>query len=236
VTAKPASSIPVPEHEAATLEAARRRLRRIALDLHDGPAQDVAALSADAALLEAELAIDLSPERIELIRGLAGEIRSRLVSLARQIGDLSEVLEPRSMLREPLAGVLAREAASFARRTGVAPTLDVEHDLGLMTASQQIALTSVAREALANVARHARATHVHVSARATDEGVTLSVTDDGRGFDVERRGRSAAARGRRGLTGMNERIHLLGGTVTIRSRKGGPTHVEATVPRWRPQA
>jgi signal transduction histidine kinase len=216
--------------EAATLEAARRRLRRIALDLHDGPAQDVAALSADAALLAAELAGDLTPERAELARGLAAEIRSRLVCLARQIGDLSEVLEPRSMLREPLDRVLAREAESFARRTGIVPALDLDQELGLMTASQQIALTSVAREALANVAKHADATRVRVSARVLEDGVTLTVRDNGRGFDG-----SGRKPGRQGLTGMHERIHLLGGTMRIRSRKGGPTQVEATVPRWRPE-
>jgi signal transduction histidine kinase len=232
VTPRPAPSF---DAESATLEAARRRLRRLALDLHDGPAQDVAALSADAALLEAELGSDASPHGAELARGLAREIRARLVSLARQIADLSEVLEPRSMLREPVDRVLAREADSFARRTGIVPVLELEHDLGLMTASQQIALTSVAREALANIAKHARASHVTVSTRVTDQGVTLSVTDDGRGFDVERRRRIAAARGRRGLSGMYERVHLLGGTITVESRAGGPTRVEATLPRWRPE-
>jgi signal transduction histidine kinase len=138
------------------------------------------------------------------------------------------------MLREPLGGVIAREAASFARRTGVVPTLELEDDLGVLTASQQIALTSVAREALANVAKHARATEVQLSARVTPSGVAIAVTDDGRGFDVG--GRSAAARAGRGLSGMHERIQLLGGTLTVDSRRGGPTRVEATLPRWRPVA
>jgi signal transduction histidine kinase len=220
--------------EVGALEAARRRLRRIALDLHDGPAQDVAALSADAAILEAELQGELSPERADAVRGLAGEIRIRLAGLARQIRDLSDVLEPRSMLREPLGGVIAREAAAFARRTGVVPRLELEDDLGVLTASQQIALTSVAREALANVAKHAGATDVQISARVTPSGVVVAVADDGRGFDVGRR--SAAARDGRGLSGMLERIQLLGGTLTVDSRLGGPTRVEATVPRWRPAA
>jgi signal transduction histidine kinase len=233
VSATKASSAPS-YGEVGALEAARRRLRRLALDLHDGPAQDAAALSADAAILEAELQGELSPERADAVRGLAGEIRTRLAGLARQIRELSDVLEPRSMLREPLGGVIAREAASFARRTGVVPTLELEDDLGVLTASQQIALTSVAREALANAAKHASATRVHVSARVTPSGVALTVTDDGRGFDVG--GRSAAARDGRGLSGMHERIQLLGGTLTVDSRPGGPTRVLATVPRWRPAA
>src|SRR6185503_14818413 len=54
----------VPAADGAKLEAAHRRLRRLALDLHDGPAQDVAALTADVALLEADLADEPSPERL----------------------------------------------------------------------------------------------------------------------------------------------------------------------------
>jgi signal transduction histidine kinase len=216
--------------EVAKLEAAERRLRRLALDLHDGPAQDVAALAADAALLEADLASPPTPERLAAARELAAEIRERLAALGRDVRDLAEVLEPRAMLREPLRDVLVREAAAFSRRVGVTTTLDIDDDLGVMTASQQIALVRVAQEALTNVREHAQATNVHVSARVTARGVSLVVTDDGRGFDVAR----AKRRGRLGLAGMDERVRLLGGRLTIDSRPGGPTSVEATIPRWRP--
>jgi signal transduction histidine kinase len=216
--------------EVEKLEAAQRRLRRLALDLHDGPAQDVAALAADAALLEAGLAEGLSADDLAAARELAGEIRDRLSALGRDIRDLAEVLEPRAMLREPIRSVLAREAAAFARRSGIAPMVEVDEDLGIMTASQQIALVRVAQEALTNVREHAEATSVQLSARATANGVSLVVADDGRGFDVD----APRAEGRLGLAGMRERVLLLGGRLTIQSRPGGPTRVEATIPRWRP--
>jgi signal transduction histidine kinase len=212
------------------LEAAQRRLRRLALDLHDGPAQDVAALAVDAALLQAELASELTPERTETARELAAEIRDRLGALGRDIRDLAEVLEPRAMLREPLRDVLLREVGAFARRTGIAPSVEIDDDLGVMTASQQIALVRVAQEALANVREHARAGSVELFARATAQGVSLAVVDDGKGFDVRR----AAARGRLGLAGMEERVRLLGGTLAVDSRPGRGTRVEATIPHWRP--
>lgn len=208
------------------LEAAERRLRRLALDLHDGPAQDVAALSADTALLVADL------EEEHAARALAAEIRDRLYVLGRDIRDLAEVLEPRAILREPLRAVLEREAAAFVRRSGVPATVDVDDDLGVMTASQQIALVRVAQEALANVREHARASSVQLTAARIPHGVSLVIADDGRGFDVPR----AAKRGRLGLAGMNERILLLGGRLLIESRPGGGTRVHATIPRWRPSA
>jgi signal transduction histidine kinase len=208
------------------LAAAQRRLRRLSLDLHDGPAQDVAALAADAALLEADLA---DPERLDATRELAADIRVRLAALGRDIRDLAEVLEPRAILRAPLREVLEREAAAFARRAGFAPTLEVDDDLGAMTASQQIALARVAREALTNIRDHAEATAARVTATATSDGVSLVVTDDGKGFDPER-----GDDGGLGLAGMHDRVRLLGGRLVVESRPGGPTRVAATLPRWRP--
>jgi signal transduction histidine kinase len=208
------------------LAAAQRRLRRLSLDLHDGPAQDVAALATDAALLEADLA---DPERLDATRELAADIRVRLAALGRDIRDLAEVLEPRAILRAPLREVLEREAAAFARRAGFAPTLDVDDDLGAMTASQQIALARVAREALTNVRDHAEATTVTLTATATSEGVSLVVVDDGKGFDPGRDGDDGL-----GLAGMHDRVRLLGGRLVVESRPGGPTRVAATLPRWRP--
>ena len=207
------------------LAAAQRRLRRLSLDLHDGPAQDVAALATDAALLEAYLA---DPERLEATLELAADIRIRLAALGRDIRDLAEVLEPRAILRAPLREVLEREAAAFARRAGFAPTLDVDDDLGTMTASQQIALARVAREALTNVRDHAEATTVLLTATATRDGVSLVVTDDGKGFDPGQGDEGL------GLAGMHDRVRLLGGRLVVETRPGGPTRVAATLPRWRP--
>jgi signal transduction histidine kinase len=209
------------------LAAAQRRLRRLSLDLHDGPAQDVAALATDAALLEADLA---DPGQLDAARELAADIRLRLAALGRDIRDLAEVLEPRAILRAPLREVLEREAAAFARRTGFAPALDVDDDLGAMTASQQIALARVAREALTNVRDHAEATAVRLTATATSDGVSLVVTDDGKGFDPGQDDDGL------GLAGMHDRVRLLGGSLVVESRPGGPTRVAATLPRWRPSA
>jgi signal transduction histidine kinase len=219
--------------ELSRLEAAERRLRRLALDLHDGPAQDAAALASDATLLEADLAGAASAETLAQARALAGEIRHRLLALGRDIRDLAEVLEPRAILGVPLRDVLEREAETFARRVGVTPSLQVDEELGAMTASQQIALARVAREALTNVGEHAAASSVSIVVTASAAGVSLVVTDDGRGFDV------AAVREQRsgsglGIDGMHERVRLLGGRLELDSRPGGPTRVAALVPRWRP--
>jgi signal transduction histidine kinase len=76
---------------------------------------------------------------------------------------------------------------------------------------------------------------VNLTARVTAHGVAIVVTDDGRGFDVPAASALGEA-GRLGLAGMDERVRLLGGRLAIESRPGGPTRVQATIPRWRPSA
>ena len=60
----------------------------------------------------------------------------------------------------------------------------------------------------------------------------VSVTDDGQGFEVARGLARAAQQGRLGVVGIGERVRLLGGTLDIESRPGGPTTLRFTLPRW----
>ncbi len=78
------------------------------------------------------------------------------------------------------------------------------------------------REALSNVARHARATHVTVSLVATDGALTVSVVDDGVGYQP--------LEGGSGLPNMAQRAEALGGRFHVAARPGGGTELEWRVP------
>jgi signal transduction histidine kinase len=106
--------------------------------------------------------------------------------------------------------------------------LAIEGDLSGLTASQKIVLFRVVQESLSNARRHSRATRVRVRVRSTLRYISVVVSDDGCGFDV------AAARrsGRLGLTGVIERVRLLGGDIEIQSSPDRGTRVRATLPRW----
>ena len=80
------------------------------------------------------------------------------------------------------------------------------------------------QEALNNVVKHAGAGHAEVTVREDDSVVNVAVHDDGRGFTVDEPGAGF------GLTGMRERVELLGGSLTIESAAGHGTTVRATVP------
>lgn len=94
-----------------------------------------------------------------------------------------------------------------------------------LSTSIETALFRVAEEALSNALQHAGASRIALRLTAAPDRVMLEVVDDGRGFGV----RPEEGRGF-GLTGMRERLRLLGGDLQVRSAPGAGASVRATVP------
>ena len=216
------------ERERLLVSAGERRLSRLGFDLHDGALQHVATLGADVHRVRTELPAHLKPTLDSLAEGVS--------ELDRVLRELAHSLEPASLLRRPLAGVVEAEAASLRERTGIDVRTQVLGDFSAMTASQKIAVIRVVQEACANVREHSGAASVEIVLTASRSCVDLQITDDGDGFEVARTLQDAAQRGRLGLVGGSERVRLLGGTFDVRSRVGGPTTVSVIVPRWQPLA
>jgi NarL family two-component system sensor histidine kinase YdfH len=86
----------------------------------------------------------------------------------------------------------------------------------------------IVAEALGNVARHARARAVTLSARSEGCQIVLVVEDDGIGFDLEL---EQARPGHYGLMGMRERARLLGGSLQVDAAPGQGTRVQLYLPR-----
>lgn len=91
-------------------------------------------------------------------------------------------------------------------------------------------LAAIAREALANVVRHAQAREATMSIAFTRQGLTLTIADDGRGFDPEVL-RSGRLQGHFGLPGMRERANALSATLSLANRETGGADVTISVPR-----
>jgi signal transduction histidine kinase len=87
----------------------------------------------------------------------------------------------------------------------------------------------IAQEAIANVRKHARASHVEVVLVSEGGGTRVVIRDDGVGFDPER---TAPAPGHLGLPDMRERAELAGGWLRISSAPGSGTVVEFWIPSW----
>jgi len=91
----------------------------------------------------------------------------------------------------------------------------------------EAALFRVPQEALTNVAKHARATKVHLTLTYLDDMLLLDVADDGVGFVPDSRGADTDGYG---LAGMRRRLERFSGTLNLESTPGYGTTVNATVP------
>ncbi len=231
----------------ATLE----ERNRLARDLHDSVKQQIFAVSmqigATKVLLKRD--IDAAEGRLNEAEKLVHRAQQELTSLIRELRPVA--LEGKGLvaaLRE-LATEWAQQTNIVANlrvegsqeiqpqghpqgntRTGQAPPLLYPRVEGAQETQRvqtlpltvEEALFRVAQEALANVARHSKATLVQMILTTTDETVTLSIVDNGQGFDTTRQGYLGV-----GLLSMQERMKALGGDVQVESTPGKGTRVVA---------
>ena len=182
------------------LEAADEERRQLEAELRSGPLRDVEDLE--------RLLRDLPPDRaLQPLRGELALAREELIEIARG-------LYPRALIERGLAGALA----DLATRSPVPVTVD--STLTDATLPPPVALTAyyVASEALANVAKHAHATHARLELSTGDDELLLRVCDDGVG------GADPAGAG---LSGLRDRIHALDGQLHVHSPPGAGTIIDA---------
>jgi signal transduction histidine kinase len=216
--------------------AVARRLARLRFDLHDGPAQEVAALLADLRLFEDQLSEALADHTAAVaLSGRVADLKSRALALSVELRELARTGQPPAFLDEPIGDVLRAEALAFARATGVEPEVTLSGPVDSLTHSQRIAVLRGVQEALRNAREHARAGNVSVRVEATGDRIDAEVRDDGRGFEVDR-ALAVPPTGSMGLAAIAERARMLGGRSEVKSRRGGPTSVTISVPRWDPES
>jgi PAS domain S-box-containing protein len=193
--------------EAGLTAAAERN--RIARDLHDGLAQELAYIYREA-------------RRVASGRADADTARHLEVAAGRALDESRDAIALLSAPTEqPLDAVIASAAEDVGRRESIVERLDLAEDLTVPHAVRN-ALARIVREAITNAARHSEAREVEVSLRA-DEGILLAVRDDGGGFDTSR------PNGGFGITSMRERAEAVGGAFSIRSVPGRGTEVEVRI-------
>lgn len=189
---------------------------RIARDLHDTVIQR---LFATGLSLQGATTLAAPPELRARLERAVDDLDTTVRQVRSAIFDLHP---PRTAGRSVRQGLLALRS-EVATALGFEPAVDLHGpvDSALRDADVHEVL-SVAREALANVARHARATRVDVRAVVADGWFVLTVTDDGVG--------PGPGAGGRGIANMEARAHRLGGTSSVEAEPGGGTMVRWAVP------
>jgi two-component system NarL family sensor kinase len=204
---------------AEALTAEERERRQLAQDLHDGAIQNLLAARHDLDL-RAKTAPD-SPEA----RAHA-TITATVAELRGAVADL----HPYLLEQAGLAAAIGQNARAAAERAGFALTLELAE---AAPGPNDRAVLRCTSELLANIVRHASATHVSVALQRGGEADCVRVGDDGVGFDPIVATASVRA-GHIGLASLRERAEALGGALTLVSAPGAGTVATVTIPRTVP--
>ncbi|HQP09247.1 MAG TPA: GAF domain-containing sensor histidine kinase [Anaerolineaceae bacterium] len=195
---------------------------RIGMDLHDGIIQSIYAVG-----LTLEHARLLMGEDIPMSRQRITQAVDDLNKTIRDIRTYILDLRPRQFHDENLMEGLQRLVNEFKANTLVEINLQGNpSQVEALTEARAMALFHICQEALANIAKHARARRVEVVVWSTTERVLMEITDDGRGFDLERMKLTLG----HGLMNIQTRTHSVGGDVEISSTPGEGTTILAWVP------
>src|SRR5262249_44670768 len=198
--------------------------KRIARELHDETAQALTTLLIRLKILE-------KARTANEMRGQIDELRQLTADTLEAVRKLAVELRPATLDDLGLVAALEAYTEGYASRMPVGVEFFADgfndHDARLPP-QVELVLYRVVQEALTNVAKHADAEHIHVELRRRGDEVVAAVADDGQGFDVEDVMRSRE-RGL-GLFGMQERLALVRGQLTIESEPGHGTQIRARVP------
>ncbi len=190
---------------------------RLARDLHDSVKQKAFGLAAQLGTIRATLPenIETALEHLKEAERLTSQIRSELTGLIHE-------LRPMDVNGGNLVRRLSSYLDEWSRRYGITSELYIHNDRGLPSSVDR-ALWMVLQEALSNVARHSKATHIEVNTTLRGTMLEFIIQDNGIGFNLE-----DIAGGGLGLLSMRERMEALGGQLIIESVPGEGTRITAS--------
>jgi signal transduction histidine kinase len=197
---------------ARILAAGDEERRRIERELHDGTQQRLVSLGLALRATEARL-----PAELHALRGELSRVATGLADAVEDLQEISRGIHPAILSK----GGLLPALRALAHRSAIPVDLDLTTD-SRFPESIELAAYHVASEALANAAKHSKASRIDVSLQHHEDSLSLSVRDDGVGGADATRGS--------GFAGLTDRVHALGGTIAIHSRHGEGTLIRVELP------
>ncbi|MCW3034857.1 MAG: integral rane sensor signal transduction histidine kinase [Actinobacteria bacterium] len=195
------------------VEATDAERRRIERDLHDGAQQRLVTMALELGAVRARATRSANPAVASALEGLGDQLSLAL----RDLRDLARGIHP-AVLTE---GGLRPALLSLAERSPV-PTHVAGAPSERLPATVEATAYFIVSEALANAAKHARASSVTITVARCNEHLEVSVLDDGVGGADPSRGS--------GLCGLADRAAAVGGALSVASPPGGGTQVTARIP------
>jgi signal transduction histidine kinase len=198
---------------ARIVEAQDDERRRIERDLHDGAQQRLVSLQLSLQMLRRDLGPDADPAAVAELEAASAEAAAAIAD----IRELARGVHPAILTESGLGAALG----SLADRAPLPVVVTDELDRRL-PGSVEATAYFVAAEALTNAIKHSGASRIDLRTWLADDQLHLDVSDDGRG--------GADTMNGTGLTGIQDRVAALGGTVRLESRDGQGTRLEVALP------
>ncbi|MCZ7555210.1 MAG: tetratricopeptide repeat protein [Bacteroidia bacterium] len=192
---------------------------RIARELHDSLSQGLIVVKNRAMMGMRN--VDNKEKLIAQLEAIS-EAATESLTDVRQI---SRDLRPHQLDQLGITEALRSMIQNLTATTEMTLDLDFDSIDDRFSRDDEIAIFRIVQEAMNNIHKHAGASHVAVHLRNEDNEVRIFIRDNGVGFDV-----NSATRGF-GIQGMGERVRILGGRMTIDSRKGEGSTITLTIPR-----
>ena len=206
---------------AKIIKAQEEERRRVAREIHDGPAQSMANVVFRAEVCERFLDTDIERSKVEL-SDLREQVRECLKETRKIIFDL----RPMTLDDLGLVPTIRRILDTFRERTGVMTEIRVLGEEKRLDSHFEIGLFRIIQEALQNIEKHAQAKHVVIRVEFSLKAVAVIIQDDGKGFDSAETVGSESF----GLMGIRERVDLLSGELNINSENNKGTKLTIKVP------
>jgi len=204
------------------LHAVREEERSVvAREIHDELGQALTGLNMDLTWIA-----DRLPEGGTELQERAHQMHALLNETIDSVREISTRLRPPLLDDLGLDAAIEWQAADFVKKSGLDCALDLDPIQGRLNGESEVAVFRILQEALTNVTRHAKASHVWIRTRLGEANFVMTVRDDGDGISEAAVVNPLSI----GLTGMRERAATLGGDVYIARLAEGGTLVTLRVP------
>jgi signal transduction histidine kinase len=194
--------------------------RRIARELHDGTAQNIAAIALNLDHLK-NVSVNPSAQMMELL----GDSRQLAAQSLTELRTLSYLLHPPLLDHAGLARAVQSFVRGFSERTGIHVNTVGVQEVGRLSPDIETALFRIVQESLTNVHRHSGSDTARIRLEKENAEVKLEISDRGHGM-LEGAGKTPfgdSAELGVGISGMRQRLSQLGGRLEIRSSDNGTT-------------
>ncbi|GBF10515.1 sensor histidine kinase [Tepidibacillus sp. HK-1] len=206
------------------IQAQEEERKRVAREIHDGPAQSMANVVLRTEIAERFMNVKQMDQAIQELKDLKFMVRQSLADVRKIIFDL----RPMALDDLGLFPTLRKYIQEMAKRDNLDIDLSLVGRERRLPSGMEVAIFRLVQEALNNVVKHAQATKAVVKVEFQSEQIEVSVKDNGIGFDEEEQEKQKE--GHFGLMGMKERVDLLEGDLEIQSIKNKGTTIKIRVP------